>query len=446
MGEIIYQGDKAFVGHSQRTYEPYGCSKYVEWGFSDNSVRLYQTETNKILGIFENVHLEAITGVKWADDRTIVTTSRDTVVCVWRIVQGRSYELKLMKCLRGHRETVHAVAISVAYSIIVSGSEDKSCIIWDLNRLEYVRQLGRHDDGVRVVAINDATGDIATCSGPVLRLWTVNGDMILQKYTTQIGDPILDCVFYSGKTGEWLSREIVLTSHRRGTIKVWEKAVIDAEYQRTTATQTGTGHQQGNRSSTGNNLSISSLQSSVESMPLSTGSPAIIPATVVEENGTDNGSLETGGLSGTTTGLSMSNLSIAAGEDDSLTSGSRTRQSSQVATLTGSNKSKSAKWALRLRQAYTYEDRLRIDGGVIPNIVSLYISRYTNVSVVASLINAICVYICKHCSHTFISFSLFLVHGEHCTVEILLEGFMSGCCPMAVDAHIGCNQAVTRSV
>ncbi|KAF9330941.1 hypothetical protein BGZ91_012307, partial [Linnemannia elongata] len=374
VGEIIYQGDKAFVGHSQRTYEPYGCSKYVEWGFSDNSVRLYQTETNKILGIFENVHLEAITGVKWADDRTIVTTSRDTVVCVWRIVQGRSYELKLMKCLRGHRETVHAVAISVAYSIIVSGSEDKSCIIWDLNRLEYVRQLGRHDDGVRVVAINDATGDIATCSGPVLRLWTVNGDMILQKYTTQIGDPILDCVFYSGKTGEWLSREIVLTSHRRGTIKVWEKAVIDAEYQRTTATQTGTGHQQGNRSSTGNNLSISSLQSSVESMPLSTGSPAIIPATVVEENGTDNGSLETGGLSGTTTGLSMSNLSIAAGEDDSLTSGSRTRQSSQVATLTGSNKSKSAKWALRLRQAYTYEDRLRIDGGVIPNIVSLYIS------------------------------------------------------------------------
>ncbi|KAF9901263.1 hypothetical protein EC991_006368 [Linnemannia zychae] len=377
VGEIIYQGDKAFVGHSQRTYEPYGCSKFVEWGFSDNSVRLYQTETNKVLGIFENVHLEAITSVKWADDRTIVTTSRDTVVCVWRIVQGRSYELKLMKCLRGHRETVHTVAISVAYSIIVSGSEDKSCIIWDLNRLEYVRQLGRHEDGVRVVAINDATGDIATCSGPVLRLWTVNGDMILQKYTTQIGDPILDCVFYSGRTGEWLSKEIVLTSHRRGIVKVWEKVVIDAEYQKTTAAAAA-GHQHGTRSGGSNNQSISSLQSSVDSMPLS-GNLAVIPATVVEENGStvgENGVHDAGGLGASiaTTSLSMSNLSIAAGEDDSLTSGSRTRQSSQAVAMTGGAKAKSTKWALRLRQAYTFEDRLRIDGGVVPNIVSLYIS------------------------------------------------------------------------
>ena len=48
VGEMIYQGDKPFVGHSQRTYEPYACSKYVEWGFSDNSVRLYLTETNKV--------------------------------------------------------------------------------------------------------------------------------------------------------------------------------------------------------------------------------------------------------------------------------------------------------------------------------------------------------------------------------------------------------------
>jgi len=347
----------------------------VEWGFSDNSVRLYQTETNKVLGIFENVHLEAITGVKWADDRTIVTTSRDTVVCVWRIVQGRSYELKLMKCLRGHRETVHTVAISVAYSIIVSGSEDKSCIIWDLNRLEYVRQLGRHEDGIRVVAINDATGDIATCSGPVLRLWTVNGDLILQKYTTQIGDPILDCIFYAGKTGEWLSKEIVLTSHRRGTIKVWEKAVIDADYQRTAATATTSGHQQSGRngSSSNNGQSISSLQTSVDSMSLST----VTPTTVVEENGVENSSSqEAGGLATGMAGNSMSNLSVVIGDDDSLTSGSRTRQSSQVVTLAGSTKTKSAKWALRLRQAYTYEDRLRIDGGVVPNIVSLYISRY----------------------------------------------------------------------
>ncbi|KAF9202938.1 hypothetical protein BGZ49_006957, partial [Haplosporangium sp. Z 27] len=373
VGEIIYQGDKPFIGHSQRRYEPYACSKYVEWGFSDNSVRLYQTETNKVLGIFENLHLEAITCVKWADDRTIVTTSRDTVVCIWRIVQSRSYELKLMKCLRGHRETVHTVAISVAYSIIVSGSEDKSCIVWDLNRLEYVRQLGKHEDGVRVVAINDATGDIATCSGPVLRLWTVNGDLILQKYTTQIGDPILDCVFYAGRTGEWVPREIIFTSHRRGTIKVWEKAVSDSEYQRNSYQQ----------SKVGGSMAVGTLQTSLDSMSISTpnfqsttgsavimeevstAAPEIVPAAVSAINTAQNGIVAGGDVI----------MSPNGAEDDS-TAGARSRQISHVTGATDSvfTKGRATKWTLRLRHAYTFDDRLRVDGGAVPNIVSLYVS------------------------------------------------------------------------
>lgn len=302
-----------------------------------------------------------------------------------------------MKCLRGHRETVNTVAISVAYSIIVSGSEDKSCIVWDLNRLEYVRQLGKHEDGVRVVAINDATGDIATCSGPVLRLWTVNGDLILQKYTTQIGDPILDCVFYAGRTGEWVSREILFTSHRRGTIKVWEKAVVDGQYKNTHL----------------GSMSISSLQNSLDSMVLTTESPSSTSsgstplagsqsrnststltsvmtgaATVVGDDGLN--SVSTSGYGRERTMSSNhhafrdengSSLGVIQEmSEDQSSFGERTRQSSQATTSTStvaSNQAKNrvAKWALRLRQAYTYEDRLRVDGGVVPNIVSLYVSR-----------------------------------------------------------------------
>ncbi|KAG0249421.1 hypothetical protein BG011_009323 [Mortierella polycephala] len=369
VGEILYQGDRPFVGHSQRAYEPYACSKYVEWGFSDNSIRLYQTETAKVLGIFENLHLEAITCVKWADDRTIVTTSRDTVVCIWRIVQSRSFELKLMKCLRGHRETVHTVAISVAYSIIVSGSEDKFCIVWDLNRLEYVRQLGRHEDGVRVVAINDATGDIATCSGPVLRLWTVNGDLIMQRYTTQIGDPILDCVFYAGRTGEWVPKEIIFTSHRRGTIKVWEKAVQDA------AEAKRNSHLQGKGS-----MSISSLQNSLDSMAISM-SGSQDQDSVGGGDSSHGRSISTvstltpasEGAAGTqleSIGITLPAAAATEGDANAV-DGTRTRLSSQVVAPM---KARVAKWTLILRQAYTYEDRLRVDGGVIPNIVSLYVS------------------------------------------------------------------------
>jgi len=339
----------------------------------------------KVLGIFENLHLEAITCVKWADDRTIVTTSRDTVVCIWRIVQGRAYELKLMKCLRGHRETVNTVAISVAYSIIVSGSEDKSCIVWDLNRLEYVRQLGKHEDGVRVVAINDATGDIATCSGPVLRLWTVNGDLILQKYTTQIGDPILDCVFYAGRTGEWVPQEIVFTSHRRGTVKVWEKAVVDAEYHRHSHQSLAGGGSSGGGGVGGG--SMSSLQLSLDNMLLSTSSsfPAGF-ATIAEEDSAATkepeesqspvevgspASFRPGHMADSSVSTTIAGTIASGNGEDSF--GSRTRQSSQATHVA---KQRVAKWALRLRQTYTFEDRLRMDGGgTAPNIVSLYVSR-----------------------------------------------------------------------
>ncbi|KAG0235966.1 hypothetical protein BGW42_004421 [Actinomortierella wolfii] len=384
IGEIMWHQDKPFIAHSQRTYEPYAAAKYVEWGFSDNSVRLYQTEPNKLLGIFENLHLEMVTCVKWADDRTIVTTSKDTVVCVWRIVQARSYELKLLKCLRGHRETVHTAAISVAYSVIVSGSEDKTCIIWDLNRLEYVRELSKHDDGVRVVAINDNTGDIATCSGPVLRLWTINGDLILQKYTTQIGDPILDCIFYAGRTGEWVPKEVIFTSHRRGVIKVWEKAIVDDRQ----------------RSNNGNSFSSKAgdappglrLQAALESsagMKQSASMPHIAGHTtedggVAPEEGRLRTSTGTPPASSTYGRSSMSSLEhgttdMVAGDDtsrdgDSESATAHSRQISQTMSPGQHQGSSKAKWTLKLRQAYTYEDRLRVDGGVVPNIVTLHIS------------------------------------------------------------------------
>ncbi|KAG0255863.1 hypothetical protein DFQ27_006020 [Actinomortierella ambigua] len=388
VGEILWQPqqERAYVAHSQRTFEPYAASKYVEWGFSDNSVRFFQTEPNKLLGIFENLHLEAITCVKWADDRTIVTTSKDTVVCVWRIVQGRSYELKLLKCLRGHRETVHTAAISVAYSVIVSGSEDKTCILWDLNRLEYVRELGKHEDGVRVVAINDNTGDIATCSGPVLRLWTINGDLILQKYTTQIGDPILDCIFYAGRTGEWVPKEVLFTSHRRGVIKVWEKAITEDRH------RTGHGGSVSSTTRIGGMPTSSLLQVALDSsagVKHSASMPHMLAVGAVEDGqrASEEGRLRTSTgtppTSGTFARASMSSLELnatdaaasgseAGREEDGSSTAARSRQHSQSAAK--HHGSSAAKWTLKLRQAYTYEDRLRVDGGVVPNIVTLYIS------------------------------------------------------------------------
>lgn len=62
-----------------------------------------------------------------------------------------------------------------------------TCILWDLARLTFVRQLVPHYAAIDAVGINELTGDIATCDGSWLRLWSVNGDPICQVDTAGVG-------------------------------------------------------------------------------------------------------------------------------------------------------------------------------------------------------------------------------------------------------------------
>lgn len=80
------------------------------------------------------------------------------VVNVWEFGKGRHRRrLTLKKSLIGHSEAVTCLTASAAYNIIVSGSRDRSCIIWDLNELVFVRQLRGHAAPVAAVAINELT-------------------------------------------------------------------------------------------------------------------------------------------------------------------------------------------------------------------------------------------------------------------------------------------------
>lgn len=46
---------------------------------------------------------------------------------------------------------------SEAHSVIISGSLDQTCILWDLEDLSYITQLPEHSSAVSALAINDLT-------------------------------------------------------------------------------------------------------------------------------------------------------------------------------------------------------------------------------------------------------------------------------------------------
>lgn len=146
------------------------------------------------------------------------------VVTVWEY-EARKKSLNIKHCLYAHTDAVTCLAASPAYNVIVSGSRDCTAIIWDLSRGVFVRQLRGHAGPIAAVAVNDLTGDIATCAATWLHVWSINGDE-LANVNTCVGradrmQQIL-CVAFS-QTHEWDHLNVIMTGSTDGVTRVSKK-------------------------------------------------------------------------------------------------------------------------------------------------------------------------------------------------------------------------------
>jgi len=129
--------------------------------------------------------------------------------------------------LFGHKTPVTNIAVSKAFSTFVTVSQDGITMLWDLNRLEFIRKLPLARP-VECARINDMTGEIMLCSGPNVLLYTLNGDLILDQNVCGAegqDDFVHSCAFYEGSGNEWLENSLIFTGHKRGRVNVWRKTV-----------------------------------------------------------------------------------------------------------------------------------------------------------------------------------------------------------------------------
>ncbi|KFD70218.1 hypothetical protein M514_17568 [Trichuris suis] len=193
---------------------------------------LFAVEQNKSVCIYESPHWGDVICACCPNSRTVVTGSTCTVVCVWEIVgsSGRNVaaSLQLRKRLYGHTEPVSCVSTSKSFGyralIIVSGSRDRTCIVWDLSNLSFVRQLEPHPGPVSAVCINEATGDIASAAGCQLYLWSLSGEKLASVNTASSSkvdmNEIIMCIAFS-TLNEWDSRNVIITGTNSGIVKMW---------------------------------------------------------------------------------------------------------------------------------------------------------------------------------------------------------------------------------
>jgi len=69
--------------------------------------------------------------------------------------------------------------------------------------------------------MNDVTGEIASCSGTYINIWSVNGDLLtFKKCSNSSGDLITECAVSKG--AEWVeTQNVFITGHKNGSVRVW---------------------------------------------------------------------------------------------------------------------------------------------------------------------------------------------------------------------------------
>ncbi|KAK2725756.1 hypothetical protein QYM36_000293 [Artemia franciscana] len=220
VGQIVQQDRALLAVEENKAFIPPSNIRCVSWGYADHTIRISTYENDRSILICESQQYGDILACICPTPKLIISGGSDTVVTVWEL--GRK-TLEVKKRLYGHTDVVTCLVAKQSYQIIVSGSRDCSAIIWDLSRLSFIRQLRAHPGPITAVSVNELTGDIATCAGTWLFLWSVNGEL-LASVNTLVGradrmQQIL-CVAFS-QALEWDPRNVVLTGSTDGVVRMW---------------------------------------------------------------------------------------------------------------------------------------------------------------------------------------------------------------------------------
>ncbi|XP_045140276.1 WD repeat and FYVE domain-containing protein 3 [Echinops telfairi] len=223
VGQIVCTDKGILAVEQNKVLIPPAWNKTFAWGYADLSCRLGTYESDKAMTVYECLsEWGQILCAICPHPKLVVTGGTSTVVCVWEMgtSKERAKSLTLKQALLGHTDTVTCATASLAYHIIVSGSRDRTCIIWDLNKLAFLTQLRGHRASVSALCINELTGDIVSCAGTYIHVWSINGNPVVSVNTfTGRSQQIVCCCM--SEMNEWDTQNVIVTGHSDGVVRFW---------------------------------------------------------------------------------------------------------------------------------------------------------------------------------------------------------------------------------
>uniref|UniRef100_A0A673WZF5 WD repeat and FYVE domain containing 3 n=1 Tax=Salmo trutta TaxID=8032 RepID=A0A673WZF5_SALTR len=223
VGQIVCTEKGILAVEQNKVLQPPVWNKTFAWGYADLSCRLANYESDKAVVVYECLsEWGQILCAICPNPKLVVTGGTSTAICVWETgaSKERAKTLTLKQALLGHTDAVTCLTASSAYHILVSGSRDRTCIIWDLNKLSFVTQLRGHRAPVSALCINELTGDIVSSAGTYIHVWSINGSPIASANTfTGRSQQILCCCV--SEMNEWDTQNVIVTGHTDGVVRFW---------------------------------------------------------------------------------------------------------------------------------------------------------------------------------------------------------------------------------
>ncbi len=199
------------------------CTHFLLWGEPDQCLRLCLLQTGRVVAELEQSRGdELLCAHTPSGGGVIAIAGSDRVVYVWRKEGGN--KLSLAAILAAHEAPVTSVFVSDEFSILVSGSLDHSCIIWDLNRLRFIRSMQTLGP-VSHVCVSPVNGDVLAVASAseekrgtsVLWLYSVNGELLASAATSE---HVTCAIFTCGMEG--IARSYVTAGTHSGKLLVFD--------------------------------------------------------------------------------------------------------------------------------------------------------------------------------------------------------------------------------
>ena len=167
----------------------FACSKdgglILSCGHWDSSIKCTWINQSRPIQSL-NKHKDLVTCIALGvDGKTFVTGSKDTTVLVWNINYQKGIAVYVdetpQHILYGHNGEVTCIAVDIGLDICVSGSQDGTCIIHNLQNGEYLRSLYHPKElPISLVAIS-SLGHIIFYSNSdlILYVYNINGKLLV---------------------------------------------------------------------------------------------------------------------------------------------------------------------------------------------------------------------------------------------------------------------------